>query len=224
MNIKKENKDKKSGVNVESYDYVVKTEDKTIKDSRSIEYSTKNASKEETEENSSRNNSKRVEKLQAFKLEIQSMVKDCHKCFDCANAYPSKCQKIEDVDKRNICEYDFIKEGYQIVRTNLKDDEGNCKSKLESFVVSKCDNFERAQERKVTGDALKRAKAARESLYAYFYDTATYDEALLLEYELANADDDSARKIVGSHPVTSSKVADLRYKVKQKELRNRRGR
>lgn len=194
---------------VKSYDYVTKCDGEVTKGSKDIQYSNKEAA---------------IDLLSDLKLQLLSQVKGgCHSCFDCANAYPNKCPKINDTEKKSIEEYDFIKRGYQLIRTNLTTEVGP-KDKLEAFIVSSCDNFERDQMKRVTGADMKRARAARESLYTYFYDTASYDEALLLEYELANQPDDSNRKIVGSNPVAGSKVVDLKVRKRQREIKERRGR
>lgn len=60
-------------------------------------------------------------------------VKEKHLCGEpCDGLDGCKCPKIRDTEDKNISEYDFIEDGYQV----FKDD-----GTLVKFVVSKCKNF-----------------------------------------------------------------------------------
>jgi hypothetical protein len=57
-----------------------------------------------------------------------------HLCWqECKNCSPSKCTKIFDSEKKNISEYPYIEEGFQVT-----DSEGG----IRRFFVSKCKNYE----------------------------------------------------------------------------------
>lgn len=56
-----------------------------------------------------------------------------HLCWhSCVNSYPLQCRKVFDGVKRNIDEYDFITDGYQIFDKN---------GEVEHFVVTGCTNY-----------------------------------------------------------------------------------
>lgn len=55
-----------------------------------------------------------------------------HLCFDCQNAYIGKCQKVTDVIKKGIEDYDFIIDGFQAT-----DKQGMS----ERLLVLRCENF-----------------------------------------------------------------------------------
>lgn len=60
--------------------------------------------------------------------------KQPHLCWNhCQNGYPHKCSKIKDREKKDIIQYPFIQDGYQI-----KDKEG----KVLQFVITKCQNYQ----------------------------------------------------------------------------------
>lgn len=62
-------------------------------------------------------------------------------CWDCRNAYPSTCQKIADIHKLLIDEYDFINTGYQIF---------DKKGEMTHFAVVECSNFEQGEVHRYT--------------------------------------------------------------------------
>ena len=55
-----------------------------------------------------------------------------HLCFDCKNAWPTKCEKVAHLKKKHIDEYDFIDRGYQVIDEN---------GEVSEFIVTKCANF-----------------------------------------------------------------------------------
>ena len=100
-----------------------------------------------------------------------------HLCWmECANACPSKCQKIADIVKQPIENYDFITKGTQIgeygiigqrpFESNLQNDwsEGHYKKGtkvlvLDSFVVEKCENYISIKEVKQQEEAKQKKKS-----------------------------------------------------------------
>lgn len=104
--------------------------------------------------------------------------RECHLCMDCANAYPSKCQKISDRLKKPYEEYGFIKAARQTF------DENN---NVLDFAVKKCDNYEYVEPNtNVSRDKkkLKELKRLRGAIAAYYFETSTADEAYLIQAEL----------------------------------------
>ena len=93
-----------------------------------------------------------------------------HLCWDCANGYPSKCQKIADLRKGTIDLYDFIKRGYQII----EDDE------VTKFTVLLCENFKIVKKRSTDEQlaAITEMRKAMDNILTYYYDTETVEEAL----------------------------------------------
>ncbi|MEG2351515.1 MAG: hypothetical protein RSA10_03230 [Bacilli bacterium] len=75
-------------------------------------------------------------------------------CFTCKNASPEKCEKIEDLSKKIITDYSFIKDGFQIqdpYYSDLDEDgeiendyEVACRHnslKIVKFKVNGCNNY-----------------------------------------------------------------------------------
>ncbi len=87
-------------------------------------------------------------------------------CFDCANGYTSRCEKIRDRKKKSIEQYPFIISGFQIIKNE----------EIEKFIITKCENFQKASKRnKLTAKELRLMKA---KLAALFYGTETLGEGL----------------------------------------------
>ena len=62
--------------------------------------------------------------------------KDIHLCWEnCRNAYCSKCEKIENLPKKTIDEYEFISDGFQLYNLSSEDT-------MRIFVVAECSNYE----------------------------------------------------------------------------------
>ena len=76
-----------------------------------------------------------------------------HLCFSCANAYANKCIKIADLYDKDLCRYNFVTDGYQIVdnsvnRTFVSDDmEESFSPKNKKLIITKCNNFIRDKKR-----------------------------------------------------------------------------
>jgi len=88
-------------------------------------------------------------KNHCYKMLVNSIIsnkqaKEKHLCsLSCANLSPLTCPKVNDIYKRNIEDYDFIKSGYQVFH---EDDNG--RYILDSFVVTDCDYYYKAKEKK----------------------------------------------------------------------------
>ena len=65
----------------------------------------------------------------------QSGVHNPHLCGkDCENARADMCDKVHDVKKELITEYEFIKSGYQTF---------DSKGDVDDFIVLDCDNYKK---------------------------------------------------------------------------------
>ena len=65
---------------------------------------------------------------------------DEHLCFKCANAYPDKCKKIEDIRYKDITNYQFIEDGFQAFEVE-KYCNSLYKRDYDRFVVAKCKRY-----------------------------------------------------------------------------------
>jgi len=102
-----------------------------------------------------------------------------HLCGDsCLNARADKCPKIEDLKKESIDKYPFIVDGYQVYDEN---------GELNTFIVSKCENYKEEIRRKKNKEEINRLKAIKESIRVAYFDTDTIDEAYLLQDEFINS-------------------------------------
>lgn len=89
----------------------------------------------------------KVEKL--IKENTNVEVNNDHLCFNCRNAYPSKCPKIFDCpEKQSITEYSFVDAGYELytVFEEIKKVENKKVAvrelrKLQRLVITGCKNF-----------------------------------------------------------------------------------
>ena len=105
--------------------------------------------------------------------EIQN--RDCHLCGRCHNAEPSKCAKVADVHKKDIADYEFITNGYQVF-----DDFG----KSNIFVVKSCKNFVPMADAHQTKKQAAKLRRLRGQIACGYFETCTPDEAYLLQVEL----------------------------------------
>ena len=85
-------------------------------------------------------------------------------CWTCTNGFPSKCQKISDIDKKHIGDYKYITSGYQ----NVIDE------KIEDFMVTTCENYEEEQAPGLSPSEFRRAN---NDLTKTYYGTNTVTEA-----------------------------------------------
>lgn len=93
-------------------------------------------------------------------------------CFDCANGYVGRCEKISDYPtKKDIIEYPFITDGFQWY---IRDD-------LDEFNVIRCDNFRLAPKITQTLTEHERIKAAKILMRLLYWDATTIDEAREIE-------------------------------------------
>ena len=91
-----------------------------------------------------------------------------HLCWDCLNGSPAKCKKVYDVRKKSINDYDFIINGYQII------DKDNC---LESFIVSKCNNFVLEEKKELTIQKKAELRQIRRELIMAYFGANDMEEA-----------------------------------------------
>ena len=92
-----------------------------------------------------------------------------HLCWlNCKNATANKCRKIADSKKKNIDEYDFIIDGYQVI---------NEKNLMENFIVTNCLNYEEEFPKKLTVEDMKRINAARAYIRMEYFDSGSLKEA-----------------------------------------------
>lgn len=128
-----------------------------------------------------------------------------HKCGEnCKNAYTSKCEKIADYIKKNISEYDFIQSGTQVI-----DNEGD----VEKFLVHDCKNYEEAPNKIHTAEELKRFREARERIRLAYFNTATVEEAYIIQDDLIKR-----RQLFhaqGKRP-TEPQIIEMRKKAKRR--------
>ena len=102
-----------------------------------------------------------------------------HLCWEnCANAIAGACEKVTEREKKNIADYDFITDGYQII------DE---KGEIDAFLVTKCNNYVKVEQNKKTKEEIERLKKLKESLRTEYFDTETVEEAYLLQNELMHS-------------------------------------
>ena len=104
-----------------------------------------------------------------------------HLCWEnCENACADKCRKVEDLPKKYINEYDFIKAGFQII-----DDKG----RIDRFIVNECDNYKKVQPKRLTTEEKARIRRAREELRKAYFDATTLEEAYITQHELLERGD-----------------------------------
>mgnify|MGYP000037577245 FL=1 len=108
-----------------------------------------------------------------------------HLCWKCDCASPLQCSKVEDIVKKEIEEYPFITDGYQIF---TKD------GKLDEMVVTGCDNF--VPERKVYLSKYdrKRIQEARDQLSMFYFGVNSVEEARRLKKEKRAVYDEERRQ------------------------------
>ena len=132
-----------------------------------------------------------------------------HLCWEnCANALAGKCEKVTEREKHSISDYDFITDGIQ-----LFDDNGE----LDTFIVTKCNNYVKTNQKKKNQEEIQRLKRLREGLRTSYFDTETVEEAYLLQDELLRST--SENKVLlnprGSKP-THIELARMRNKAHKK--------
>lgn len=120
-----------------------------------------------------------------------------HLCWQgCANGYASKCKKIEDKIKKEINEYDFITDGYQIIN-----DEGQ----VETLVVTKCDNYVNEKEARKKTSIAEKIKLRNALMMAYF-DETSIEEAISLQQELINRGELTIKENLDDEKVLTKKL------------------
>ena len=92
-----------------------------------------------------------------------------HLCWEnCKNALPNHCEKISDYRKKHINDYDFILDGYQILDKN---------GEVDTFVVSKCSNYEFQKPKKLSSAEAKRIRKIKENIFMEYFEAGSVEEA-----------------------------------------------
>ena len=92
-----------------------------------------------------------------------------HLCWEnCKNALPNHCEKISDYRKKHINDYDFILDGYQILDKN---------GEVDTFVVSKCSNYEFQKPKKLSSAEAKRIRKIKENIFMEYFEAESVEEA-----------------------------------------------
>ena len=113
-----------------------------------------------------------------------------HMCWEnCTNAYCDKCEKIADIQKKEINEYDFISDGIQII---------NKSGEIDTFLVNKCQNYEKSKPKKLTMEKIKRLQKIKDGLRIAYFDALTLEEAYITQSDLAERK--KIKNIMGSRP------------------------
>ena len=112
-------------------------------------------------------------------------VRKIHLCWKCDCASPLQCSKVEDIVKKEIEEYPFITDGYQIFTED---------GKLDEMVVTGCNNF--VPERKVYLSKFdrKRIQEARDQLSMFYFGVNSVEEARRLKKEKRAIYDEEKRQ------------------------------
>ena len=104
-----------------------------------------------------------------------------HLCWQyCVNANPINCPKIRDFEKKNLEDYDFITDGYQIVDKN---------GDIDTFFVHKCSNYKKSLPKPFTKEERIKKRAAKKGLMIGYFDTLTIEEAYELQRQLIERGD-----------------------------------
>ena len=77
----------------------------------------------------------KITRLAVNRKMVGSISDDCHLCMDCHNAYTEKCSKVHDIYKKDLSEYPYITEGFQVLSPAPY-------NHVMRFVVSECENFD----------------------------------------------------------------------------------
>lgn len=101
-------------------------------------------------------------------VELYKNSKDNHKCNNCSNACPSKCQKIADFDKQALEYYKFMPDALLLFNYEKDAETGEKYLNLHKFAIPQCLNFEKIDNKKKSGLSLEELKKARESLFSSY--------------------------------------------------------
>lgn len=140
-----------------------------------------------------------------YKKEIvQKYKKMPHLCMTCDNGCPNKCKKVADERKRNINYYEFITDGFQVVRYGINE-EGEKQFVVDRFVVEKCDNYVKEKEKKHAFKTESRENMKkRASLIMHYYGTETVEEAykIMIQDAVRNINYQKNKNIASGKPET----------------------
>ena len=98
-------------------------------------------------------------------------------CSECIKGYANKCPKMTYGHKKNIANYDFITDGYQVNNEN---------GEFENLVVCKCENFEKDKPRNKSLEELKKMKKLAESIKIFYFSAVDVEEANKIQNDLRN--------------------------------------
>ena len=99
-----------------------------------------------------------------------------HLCWEhCDKGYVCKCEKIADIEKKEIGEYSFITDGYQVY-----DEEGN----TEILMVTGCSNYKVEEQKVQTTEEKERLKKLKEGIRMAYFEAGSIEEAHIIQYEL----------------------------------------
>lgn len=99
-----------------------------------------------------------------------------HLCWEhCDKGYASECKKIADAVKKEIGEYDFITDGYQIF-----DKQDN----TEILIVTGCSNYKKEEPKVLTSQDKERLRKLKEGIRMAYFEAGTIEEAHVIQYEL----------------------------------------
>lgn len=101
-------------------------------------------------------------------VELYKNSKDNHKCNNCSNACPSKCQKIADYNKQALEYYKFMPDALLLFSYKKDAETGEKYLNLHKFVIPQCLNFEKIDNKKISGLSLEELRKARESLFSSY--------------------------------------------------------
>ena len=88
-------------------------------------------------------------------VELYKNPKDNNKCNNCSNAYPSKCQKIADYNKKALEYYKFMPDALLLFNYEKDAETGEKYLNLHKFVIPQCLNFEIINNKKKSGTLKK---------------------------------------------------------------------
>ncbi len=109
---------------------------------------------------------------------VEQFIKETsNPCFECKYGYANKCPKISDEFKKNILEYDYITDGYQVYNENCD---------VESLVITNCTKFEKEPVRikAKTKQEITELKALKESLKILYFGGIDIHEANTIQRDI----------------------------------------
>lgn len=126
-----------------------------------------------------------------------------HLCWDsCVNACAGKCTKIANMPKKAIGKYEFITDGYQVVKEY---------GAFDKFIVSGCKNYVRDKRADFNFKQRADNRKKRENLKMAYFDTETIEEAHILQAYLINKE---LLKDARGKKISSDQLSKMKRKIK----------